>query len=600
MLTLKEKINKFCENKKNRLYIGLGLIAVTSLMTTGWMKSKKNNAFDVRSNGESIAVVKTVEEAETVFNEIVEKIKVQEGRDVEVHQNIVIEPVNRKKNEIVESDVLENALNEQISYDIKAIEIVINNEVVAVVDNEDIGKEVLKNVALLQLPEGSKVTLLEGEKPLNEAQLRIQDIVQKKVEEVQDAISEAGAEETVEKTIRSLLNIENKESIVEPLVMVKAEAEIFLNTTPIHIAEINEQEEAPIKLEATTTKLKTSKDIHINEVIRVKNTQEPVERVDNATREEVDTDFNQNIILREAFVASEDIMTSEEALDVLLSDTEEVVRYTLENGDNIWDLAIQHGTTMDRILEINPQIVDATRMQIGEEIKIAAPDPILSIITTEVAIFNELIPSEIEYVEDDTLYKDEEKIKVEGNDGLREITVAVDKVNGKEVGRVLLSDKLLKEANTKVIAYGTKEKPKEKPVDTAVGNVSANKSGKFMHPLNGAGRISSQYGNRGGGYHRGIDIAAPQGTPIYASASGTVTYSGFNNGGFGKLIIIDHGNGYQTYYAHNSALYAKVGQKVSKGQSIAAVGSTGNSSGNHIHFEIRINGSPVNPYSYIY
>lgn len=99
--------------------------------------------------------------------------------------------------------------------------------------------------------------------------------------------------------------------------------------------------------------------------------------------------------------------------------------------------------------------------------------------------------------------------------------------------------------------------------------------------------------------HSGLDIGAPNGTDIKAAADGKVTYSGVM-GGYGNLIIIDHGNNIQTYYGHCSKLYAKVGDKVEAGDVIAAVGSTGNSSGNHLHFEIRKNGSTINPQKYTY
>jgi len=100
--------------------------------------------------------------------------------------------------------------------------------------------------------------------------------------------------------------------------------------------------------------------------------------------------------------------------------------------------------------------------------------------------------------------------------------------------------------------------------------------------------------------HKGIDIAAPNGTPIYAAAEGTITYAEYNTGGYGNLIIIDHGNGVKTYYGHCSKLYVKEGGKVTAGDKIAAVGSTGRSTGNHLHFEIRLNGEQVNPQKYIY
>ena len=99
--------------------------------------------------------------------------------------------------------------------------------------------------------------------------------------------------------------------------------------------------------------------------------------------------------------------------------------------------------------------------------------------------------------------------------------------------------------------------------------------------------------------HTGLDIATSSGTPIKAAASGTVTFSG-TKGSYGKLVVITHSNGVQTYYGHCSALYVSAGQKVAQGQKIAAVGSTGNSTGPHLHLEIRINGVAYNPQNYLY
>ena len=93
---------------------------------------------------------------------------------------------------------------------------------------------------------------------------------------------------------------------------------------------------------------------------------------------------------------------------------------------------------------------------------------------------------------------------------------------------------------------------------------------------------------------RDRDIANVVGTPVHASKAGTVSYAGWR-GGYGKCVMIDHGNGVQTLYGHNSKIQVTVGQKVSAGETIALMGSTGNSTGPHCHFEIRINGSPVNP-----
>ncbi len=117
-----------------------------------------------------------------------------------------------------------------------------------------------------------------------------------------------------------------------------------------------------------------------------------------------------------------------------------------------------------------------------------------------------------------------------------------------------------------------------------------------------SGRITSRFGNRRDPirrsirFHQGIDIANSRGTNIKAAASGKVIFSGYQ-GGYGKTIIIDHGYGYKTVYGHNSSLLVDVGTRVEKGQSIAKMGSTGRSTGSHLHFEIHKNGSPVDPFS---
>ena len=116
------------------------------------------------------------------------------------------------------------------------------------------------------------------------------------------------------------------------------------------------------------------------------------------------------------------------------------------------------------------------------------------------------------------------------------------------------------------------------------------------------GRITSRYGERSSlrrSTHTGLDIACTTGTDIKVVSNGTVTFSG-KKGSYGNLVIVDHGNGVETWYGHCSKLYSNVGDTVEAGSIIAAVGSTGNSTGPHLHFEIRINGECVNPQNYVY
>lgn len=112
------------------------------------------------------------------------------------------------------------------------------------------------------------------------------------------------------------------------------------------------------------------------------------------------------------------------------------------------------------------------------------------------------------------------------------------------------------------------------------------------------GRVTSNFGMRWGRMHNGIDIAAPTGTPVYAAAAGRVTYADWM-GTYGQIVIIDHGNGIETRYAHNSRLLVRVGDQVQRGQRIALVGSTGNSTGPHLHFEVRVNGEAQDPAAWL-
>lgn len=123
----------------------------------------------------------------------------------------------------------------------------------------------------------------------------------------------------------------------------------------------------------------------------------------------------------------------------------------------------------------------------------------------------------------------------------------------------------------------------------------------LIKPVSNYQLISSRFGWRSRDNHKGIDIAASYGTSIYAAAAGTVTTASYGyGGGYGNYIIISHGNGVQTLYGHCSSLCVSQGQKVSQGQLIARVGSTGLSTGNHLHFEVRVNGVAQDPQNYVY
>lgn len=541
--------------KKKTYQIVAGVTIIC--LTIGWVGFRKNS-YAITVDGNVVAVVKEKEEAKVALETVVKNIKEEKGVDIAIREEVAVAHVNSKPNEIVVGEQVISQLSDVVSYDIEAYEILIDGEAFATVESEAIAEEVLTEIAKQYLPGESEIVL---------------DIKR--------------------------LKTEHEESEQTPSTTQTTES-----TSPEEVEVVEVEEAKP--LTDTQTAIKVG-EIAIDEAAKKEAEEKEGKKV---KRDIKNFDFNEEVTVKSTYVSEDEVLTEEQAIETLMGTKQETKEYEMKEGDNIWDIAVKHGTTMEHILEINPQITDERKMQIGDQIKLEVPEPILSVSTVEQAIFKELIPAEIEYVEFSDLYKDETKIYQEGHDGMKEITVNVMKINGQEVAREGIAEKILKEPKTTVMAYGTKEKPKPqptKPSGTSSNNSSTSKpsvkpsqSGQFMHPLNGKGSVSSPYGSRWGSFHRGIDIAAPAGTPIYASASGTVVYSEYNNGGYGKMVIIDHGNGYRTYYAHNSSLYVSVGQKVSKGQNIAAVGSTGDSTGNHVHFEIRKNGSPINPNGYIY
>jgi murein DD-endopeptidase MepM/ murein hydrolase activator NlpD len=154
------------------------------------------------------------------------------------------------------------------------------------------------------------------------------------------------------------------------------------------------------------------------------------------------------------------------------------------------------------------------------------------------------------------------------------------------------------------------EKPKPKPITYSGNNGAIGSSSNVNNTYNKVdlgislitpvyGIISCRFGQQYGYYHTGLDIATSTGTPIQAAAEGTVSYAGYHYS-YGYLVILNHANGVQTYYAHCSQLYVSVGDYVSQGQIIGAIGSTGNSTGPHLHLEVRVNGAAQNPQNYLY
>lgn len=177
-------------------------------------------------------------------------------------------------------------------------------------------------------------------------------------------------------------------------------------------------------------------------------------------------------------------------------------------------------------------------------------------------------------------------VERQGEKGINAVTTGVVYINGVKTNETVNTVEVIKEPVDEIVTVGTK-KPKVSSVKIAGG---------FSFPLpSGTWEVSCPYGKGG---HKGVDLRAPMGTVIMAAASGKVTQASYD-GTYGKCVIIDHGNGISTLYAHASSLCVKVGDYVSAGEVIAFVGSTGNSTGSHLHFEVHIGSNRINPQPYL-
>jgi murein DD-endopeptidase MepM/ murein hydrolase activator NlpD len=277
------------------------------------------------------------------------------------------------------------------------------------------------------------------------------------------------------------------------------------------------------------------------------------------------------------------ILEYNDAISMLKGFSPEDELYTVVEGDTLWDISIKNDIVTDDLIEINS--LDSENIYVGQKLRIANVDPIVKVIVKRTVTYTEYQPFETEYIYDSSLTKGTNKIIQNGSKGEKTVCARIETVNNKEIAREILSETVVSEPVKSIIKVGTKPKPK-----TAA-------TGYFLRPVSG-GYVSSAFGNRSRGYHTGVDYAISYGSPIYASDGGTVTLSGWS-GGYGYMIKINHGNGYETVYAHCSRLVVKAGTKVRKGQIIAYVGSTGNSTGPHLHFEIRKNGTCYNPEKYV-
>lgn len=283
-------------------------------------------------------------------------------------------------------------------------------------------------------------------------------------------------------------------------------------------------------------------------------------------------------MMKEAYILSvsgEETVVLGSYADMMELLKKELEKYKIDDGDTDFCESIEYE---------KKYVPKAKILTLEEAEKYFETNKPLNVKTTVVNEYSASVGFDTVEQNDDTMYRGSRLVLREGVPGESIVTDEIQYMNGEEVSRKTIKEKTVKKPVSEIVSIGTLEPP------PGYG------TGHFALPIQGT--LTSSYGQRWGRLHGGIDLAAASGTPIGAADNGTVIFAE-ESGSYGLLMKVDHGNGYVTYYAHCSGFIAKVGDCVGKGEKIAYVGNTGNSTGPHCHFEIRCNGERVDPLAYL-
>ena len=300
----------------------------------------------------------------------------------------------------------------------------------------------------------------------------------------------------------------------------------------------------------------------------------------------ISVNYGDTVEVVEAYLSETALTDVDTAIDRVIKEQEKDEVYEVVSGDTLLGIALKTDIPMDRLIEMNESLEDENSMiRVGDELLITVPEPELTVERQEEMYYEEDYEADIIYIDNDEWYTTETKTLQEPSAGHRKVVAVVSFRNDKETGTEIIKEEVTYQAVPKIVERGTKIPP------------------SYIKPISG-GRLTSNFGRRSAptrgasSYHKGVDWATPTGTSVVASSGGTVAKAGWGSG-YGYVVYINHPDGRQTRYGHLSKVLVSAGQKVSQGQKIALSGNTGVSTGPHVHFEILINGSQVNPLKYL-
>ena len=297
-------------------------------------------------------------------------------------------------------------------------------------------------------------------------------------------------------------------------------------------------------------------------------------------------DFDENVEVVQAYVDADKISTLEDAIEAVTKTSEKNRKYEVVSGDTLGAIAQKNDMSIDDIIKLNSESIPDAKatLRVGDEITIYSPEPELSVVRTERRYYEENYDADVIYIDNDEWYTNQTEVIQQPVTGYRKVVADITYRNAELINTDILYEDVTVKPVAKIVKRGTKIPP------------------TYVYPV--WGRLSSGFGRRkapkkgASTYHKGVDLAVPIGTAVMASRGGTVTRAGWGSG-YGYCVYIQHPDGVSTRYGHLSKVLVKVGQTVSQGEKIALSGNTGVSTGPHLHFEILIGGSQVNPLNYL-
>lgn len=306
---------------------------------------------------------------------------------------------------------------------------------------------------------------------------------------------------------------------------------------------------------------------------------------------DVTAQFEKNVETVNGLFPTTAIIPSDEMKKMVNATSRAAVTYVVRDGDTVTSIAKANHTTIGELNKLNGNRLGDS-IHPGDVINLESAVPALGIDLEKTESYQVPLAYQTITERDDTKYTDYSRVDTEGANGVQQCVDKVTTLNGAEVKREPVSRTTVKTPVDRVVVVGTKKRP---------ANAGAGVStGKLMWPVPSLHTITTYFAWRWGEFHYGIDISGSgaYGKTIVAADGGVVTQAGWD-GGYGYRVIISHGGGLSTLYGHASKLLVKSGQRVAKGQAIALVGSTGNATGPHCHFEVIRNGVKVNPLNYV-